>query len=129
MKLRGESGSVPFRGGMAGGTRTSSVGRDAGGRSGGASNLANAIQKRSVKVVPADKLKGVSKNIKSNEAAQNAKSGTTAKRGALDVKQSKPAKVTKVNSAPAKSEKTKTAAKVEAKALKAANKKLPNKNY
>jgi hypothetical protein len=120
MKIRGESGSVPFRGGM---------GRDAGGRSGGASNLANAIQKRSVKVVPSDKLKGVSKNIKSNEAVQNAKSGTAAKRGALDVKQSKPAKVVKVSSAAAKAAKTKAAAKVEAKALKAANKKLPTKNY
>jgi len=129
MKLRGESGAVPSRGGMAGGARTSSVGRDAGGRSGGASNLTNAIQKRSVRVVPSDKLKGASQNIKSNEAVQNAKSGTTAKRGALDVKQSKPAKVVKVNSASAKAAKTKAAAKVEAKAIKAANKKLPSKNY
>ena len=85
-----------------GGTRGSGVGRDIGGRSGGASNLTNAIQKRSVRVVPADKLSRASKNIKSNEKVQNAKSGTTAKRGALDVKQSKPAKVVKINSAPKK---------------------------
>ena len=97
----------------------SSVGRDIGGRSGGASNLTNAIQKRSVRVVSSDKLKGVSKNIKSNEAVQNAKSGTAAKRGALDVKQSKPAKVVKINSSTKSTSKTKT----DSKALKAANKK------
>ena len=65
--------------------------------------MTEVIQKRSVRVVPSDKLKGASKNIKSNEAGQNAKSGTAAKRGALNVKQSKPAKVVKINSGTLKS--------------------------
>ena len=59
---------------------------------------AEKIAKNSVKVSSSDSLKRASKNIKSNEAVQNAKSGTAAKRGALDVKQSKPAKVVKVKS-------------------------------
>ena len=81
-------------------------GYDVGGRSGGASNLTNAIQNRSVRVVSADSLKRTSTNIKSNEAVQNAKSGTAAKRGALDVKQSKPANVVKIDSNPKTSQGT-----------------------
>ena len=83
---------------------------------------AETIAKNSVKTVKADPLSRASKNIKSNEKVQNAKSGTAAKRGALDVKQSKPAKVVQVNSV-VKAKSPDAAKSANAKALKAANKK------
>ena len=49
---------------------------------------AEKIAKDSVKVVKADPLSRASKNIKSNEKVQNAKSGTAAKRGAKDAAES-----------------------------------------
>ena len=83
---------------------------------------AEKIASNSVKTVKADPLSRASKNIKSNEKVQNAKSGTAAKIGASNVRQSKPAKVVQVNSA-AKTKSADAAKSANAKALKAANKK------
>ena len=108
------------------------VGFDAGGRSGGASNLTNAIQKRSVKVVkPTKAAVRLEKNSMAKAKADTASTGAMARfeAGQIEKKRQLPAKVTKVSSATTKAAKTKAAAKVEAKALKAANKKLPKKNY
>ena len=74
------------------------VGRDIGGRSGGASNLTNAIQKRSVRVMPAKPQGNKGMNSNSREIADLRKSGELAKRSAKQVKQSKPAKVVKIKS-------------------------------
>lgn len=84
---------------------------------------AETIAKNSVKVVkPQGKLANASTNIKAKERAQDIASGSRAKRESANVKQTKPAKVVKINSAPAKSaDAAKKAA--DAKALKAANKK------
>lgn len=68
-----------------------------------AKTKAEKIAKNSVKVVkPEGKLSNANKNIKSNTKVQDAKAGDTAKRDASNVKQSKPAKVVKINSAPKK---------------------------
>lgn len=82
---------------------------------------AETIAKNSVKVVkPQGKLANASTNIKAKERAQDIASGSRAKRESANVKQSKPAKVVKINSAPKKSPDAAKAANE--KALKAANK-------
>ena len=101
MKIRGESGGVPARmGGVAGA----------------------ASRGGSVKVVkPQSAAKRLEKNAAEKSRVETAKSGAWAKYGSDSVKSMKPAKVVKINSAPAKSA---DAAKksADAKALKAANK-------
>lgn len=109
---KGETGGGAPRGG---------AGRDLGGRSGGASNLTNAIQKRSVKVVkPAPSEQRALENTASTFRTQARKSGLAAKIAEKTVKRGAPKATVKVNSAPAR---TADAAKAaNAKALKAANK-------
>ncbi len=102
MKIRGESGGMPARMG----------GASSGASRGGSVKVIKAMSKRDRDF----KNKGADKAVKA------AKSGSDVKVGEKVQKVMKPAKVVKINSAPAKSaDAAKKAA--DAKALKAANKK------
>jgi hypothetical protein len=101
------------------------VGFDIGGRSGGASNLTNAIQKRSVKVVkPTKAAVRLEKNSMAKAKADTAATGAMARyyAGQIEKNRQLPSKVVKINSA-AKAKSADAAKSANAKALKAANKK------